>query len=162
MYDPKGPKVPSPYGVWCLEAMDAHGGWLATAADLVHFAGAITAPGGRPLLKRESVATMFAPPPEPAAIERDEAGKRVAWYGCGWMVRDLGKGRINTWHSGLFAGSSCLLVRRADGIDWAVLFNQDRTRDGRVPAEVSDPLLHDAAAVVVRWPEGVDGGKAWP
>lgn len=30
-----GKLVPRPYGAWCLEAMDAHGGWISTASDLV-------------------------------------------------------------------------------------------------------------------------------
>ena len=30
--------VPLPYGAWNLEAMDAHGGWLASAEDLLRLA----------------------------------------------------------------------------------------------------------------------------
>ena len=30
-----GEQVPLPYGAWCLEAMERHGGWVATAPDLV-------------------------------------------------------------------------------------------------------------------------------
>src|SRR5690606_271118 len=32
-----GKPVPQPYGAWYLEAMDAHGGWLASAVDLARF-----------------------------------------------------------------------------------------------------------------------------
>ena len=31
-------RSPWPYGGWYLEAMDSHGGWIASAADLVRFA----------------------------------------------------------------------------------------------------------------------------
>ena len=34
-------QVPWPYGGFCLEAMDAHGGWLASAVDLARFAAAL-------------------------------------------------------------------------------------------------------------------------
>src|SRR6185295_18883724 len=35
-----GERVPTPYGAWSLEAMDAHGGWIGSAVDLVRFASA--------------------------------------------------------------------------------------------------------------------------
>ena len=38
--------VPPAYGSFYLEAFDAHGGWLASAADLVRFAPAVD--GQRP------------------------------------------------------------------------------------------------------------------
>jgi N-acyl-D-amino-acid deacylase len=36
-----GKEVPTPYGAWCLEAMDSHGGWLASAVDLARFGAAL-------------------------------------------------------------------------------------------------------------------------
>ena len=39
-----GKPVPLPYGAWCLEAMDSHGGWIASAEDLVRFAAAFDDP----------------------------------------------------------------------------------------------------------------------
>ena len=38
--------------------------------------------------------------------------------------------KYTKWHTGLLAGSSTLLVCRADGINWAVLFNSDAGKDG--------------------------------
>ncbi|MCX7701343.1 MAG: beta-lactamase family protein [Gemmataceae bacterium] len=37
----RGPQVPTPYGAWCLESMDAHGGWVASAVDLARFGAAL-------------------------------------------------------------------------------------------------------------------------
>src|SRR5207249_712562 len=45
------PNVPWPYGGFCLESMDAHGGWIASAVDLARFASALHDPDHGPLLK---------------------------------------------------------------------------------------------------------------
>ncbi len=37
VFAPKGPHVPAPDGSFCIEAMDAHGGLIASAPDLVRF-----------------------------------------------------------------------------------------------------------------------------
>lgn len=145
--------VPLPYGAWSIEAMDSHGGWLASAVDLLRFAAAFDAPEHSPLLKPASITAMFAPP------AGADAGAPVH-YACGWRVRRLPKaGRINTWHTGMLDGSSTLLVRRHDGLDWAVLFNGHITPDGRPAAVKIDPLLHEAADQVRQWPEDDQFGE---
>jgi CubicO group peptidase (beta-lactamase class C family) len=141
-----------PYGAWCVEAMDAHGGWLASAPDLVRFASAFNDPRRGKVLKPKSMEIMFARPPGAAGREAD--GKpRDAYYACGWMVRPIGNtGGANIWHGGSLDGTSTLLVRRYDGLAWAVLFN---SRDGakkKAPADAIDSLLHQAADAVQTWP----------
>src|SRR6185436_10400107 len=65
---PGGPeKVPVPYGGFHLEAMDAHGGWIASAIDLARFAAALDDPQHSPLLRPESFTTTSAPPPPPVS-----------------------------------------------------------------------------------------------
>lgn len=120
----------SAYGAWSVEAMDAHGGWIASAPDLVRFA-----------LSADGPPEMYAPP---AGEEKAEV-----FYACGWSVRPVGE-RFNAWHTGALDGTSTLLVRRHDGLVWAVLFNQRAGKDGRDLAALIDPLVHRAAA------------KAWP
>lgn len=147
----RGEQVPLPYGGWYLEAMDAHGGWIASAPNLVRFASAL-APGHH-LLKPPTIKMMFARPEGRAGHTAKGAPKPV-YYACGWQVRELGGGRRNTWHSGYLDGTTSLLVRRFDGLDWAVLFNSDTTADGKNPTNEIDPLIHDAADEVKEWPEG--------
>jgi CubicO group peptidase (beta-lactamase class C family) len=148
-----GTRVPLPYGAWSLEAMDSHGGWLASAADLVRFASAFDAPAACKILEPQTIATMFARPDDAAG--HDAAGKpRVPYYACGWWVRPLAqRGRVNIWHTGSLPGTSTMLVRRFDGRNWAVLFNMRTARDGRRFSDKIDPLLHAAAGRVRRWPE---------
>jgi len=148
-----GRQVPQPYGAWHLEAMDAHGGWIASAIDLVRFARQFDPLVGGRILGPAGIAATFARPEGPAGF--DKAGKpKAAYYAFGWMVRPVGKrGRANTWHAGALAGSSALLGRRHDGLDWAVLFNMMHTAKGQVLAFAIDPLLHKAAAAVKVWPD---------
>ena len=148
---PNGPgKVPWPYGGFHLEAMDAHGGWIASAVDLARFAAALDDPKRSPLLKAATSRAMYAPPPPPAA--RDGTGAlKNPWYGCGWSVMPIGKDRANYWHNGSLPGTATLLVRREDGLSWAALFNQ-RSEDKKLPDGDIDPALHRAADSVGDWP----------
>lgn len=145
-----GKPVPWPYGAWCLESMDSHGGWLASAEDLVRFAAAFNHPKKCKILGPRSIETMFARPP--GAAGEDKNGKPAdAYYACGWMVRPVGRDRANTWHNGSLDGTSTLLVRRWDDLTWAVLFNSRQAKGGE-PAGLIDPLVHDAADAVKHWP----------
>jgi CubicO group peptidase (beta-lactamase class C family) len=160
-YDPgKGPNVmepqshepvPEPYGCWHLEAMDAHGGWIASAVDLVRFAGAFDDPEHCPILKPASVAAMFARPEGSGGYEADGKPK-AAYYACGWLVRPTDDGKANHWHNGSLPGTSTLLVRRHDGFTWAVLFNQ-RADESGLPYDDIDPAVHRAVDAVKEWPQ---------
>lgn len=135
-----GMTVANPYGAWCLESMDAHGGWIASAPDLVRFACAIGEPGR--VLSQPSLDQLWA---RPKYVDP----KAAAYYAFGWMVRPVGQS-MNTWHNGSLPGTSTLLVRRHDGMVWAVLFN---SRKGD-PAGKIDGLVHRAVDEVKEWPEG--------
>jgi hypothetical protein len=77
----------------------------------------------------------------------------AAWYGCGWNVRPIAEDdEANYWHSGSLPGTSTLLVRRWDGLSWAVLFNQ-RSEDKALPDGAIDGALHRAADAVADWPK---------
>lgn len=155
LYPPKvGELVPWPDGGMNVEGFEAHGGWVASAVDLVRFASAFDYGTKSPLLSAGSITEMWTRPKGAAGTEAD--GKpRAAYLGCGWMVRPVGNtGRANTWHTGLIAGTSALLVRRSDGLNWAVLFNTDANPDDKRPADLIDPLMHEAANTVKAWPAG--------
>jgi N-acyl-D-amino-acid deacylase len=153
-----GPKIgqeaPLPYGVECIETMDANGGWIASAVDLVRFAAALDDPKRCPVLSEDSIGTMLAPPP--GAVGHDPKGRpKQSYYACGWEVRPSTRqgGKYTKWHTGLLAGSSTLLVCRDDGINWAVLFNSDTGKEGKEFAGLIDPLLHKPADEIKDWPE---------
>lgn len=132
----RGRRVPIGYA-HDQEVMDSHGAWIASAADLARFAGAFSDPSSCPLLTEESVGAMWAP-------QKEQPG--AVWYGLGWQVRDVGGGRKNAWHTGLLTGgTSTIMVRRHDGLSWAVLFNTDRSgTSGETLSGLIDPLVHRA------------------
>ena len=145
-----GHKVAPPYGAWHLEAMDAHGGWIASAPDLLRFAmgcdESATVPNSKrkAFLLRPTIDEMFA---KPTGYEPKEPN---VWYGYGWSVRTTGSGTgRNTWHMGALDGTSTILVRRSDGLTWAVLFNMRKNAQGEELARLIDPLVHVAADAIL-------------
>ncbi|MFM8469135.1 MAG: serine hydrolase domain-containing protein [Limisphaerales bacterium] len=146
-------KVPWPYGGVNLEAMDAHGGWLASAVDLARFAAALRDPAKCPLLKPSSWQELHAAPPAPVSRNADGSLKE-SFYACGWSVRPAPgqPGQANYWHTGSLPGTRTLLVRRRDGLAWAVLFNQ-RQEIPNLPDAAIDPAMHRAADAVKAWPK---------
>ena len=153
VFSPALEQVPWPYGGFCLEAMDSHGGWIASVKDLARFASALEDPNHCRILKAPALRGMVEPP-APPAWRADDGTLAAAYYGCGWMVRPVGRGgKGNYWHSGSLPGTSGLLVRRWDGLSWVVLFNK-RSENPALPDTAIDSALHRAAAAVRRWPRG--------
>lgn len=144
VFDAHPGPVPRPYGGFHLEAMDAHGGWLASVRDLARLTAALDAPGAEPLLSADSLRTLRHPPSPP--VSRDGEGRLAdSYYGGGWMVRPKGEnGRANYWHNGSLPGTTALWVRRHDGVSYAALFNL-RNRNGRGRDMNIDPMLYRAA-----------------
>lgn len=80
--------------------MDSHGGWIATAGDLVRFASQLPK-----LLKPDSIRTMTT--------------AMNASYARGWNVNKV----PNWWHGGSLPGTSTIMVHTAKGMCWAGLLN---------------------------------------
>lgn len=133
-------KVAEPDGGFYLEALDAHGGWIASAPDLVRFASAVEGRGRRALLRPETIRIMTGRPAPP--VKADEPN----WYGLGWMVHSVDGGGANWFHTGSLPGTMTILVRTQDGRAWAALFNhRPASKEGvSAPAEL-DRLLWKAA-----------------
>jgi N-acyl-D-amino-acid deacylase len=138
-----GKQVPSPYGTWCLEAMDSHGGWIATASDLVRFMDAIplvsnidTLPS-IPLLSRDSIRSILTAP------DSGSAGKD-SYYGLGWTIRPGQNGSHTIWHTGSLPGTATELTRRSDGRCFAVLINSRSGAGGKNPLNDVTGAIHRA------------------
>ncbi|MCL4205780.1 MAG: beta-lactamase family protein [Pirellulaceae bacterium] len=143
---------PHPYGAWHLEAMDAHGGWIASAVDLARLAVALDHSDRCKILSDESIRTMYGRPG--GRVETDPDGTpSPVYYSCGWSNRIVAEGKFNRWHAGSLPGTTALLVRRHDGRNWAVLCNASIGKDGISLVRAVDPLIHAAAREVSSWPE---------
>jgi CubicO group peptidase (beta-lactamase class C family) len=117
--DPRWPDVPSQTGIgsgptsynaFHMRAMDAHGGWVMTSADMVRFADAVDGRSGVPaLLTPATVRRMTTRDPKVPDIG----------FGLGWELGDSG------WsHSGaLTTGTHSKLERLDNGVTWAVVYN---------------------------------------
>ncbi len=146
--------VVRPYGTWYHEALDAHGGWVASAEDMVRFARIMDHPNKDGRLAKSSVDLVHSRPTEIPLKAEEKAPK--TWYGLGWQVRSVSEGKFNAWHTGLVPGSSALLVRRNDGLIWCVLFNSHGASFAKTASSIIDPLLHKAADEVKEWPQAVE------
>jgi N-acyl-D-amino-acid deacylase len=147
---PIGEKVPLPYGAWSLETMDANGGWLASAVDLVRFGAAFDNPTSCPILSPKSIATMYARPSGVPGVEVDGN-----YPGCGWFIwlEDRHKHRAYASSNGLLVGTSSYLIRRHDEVNWAVLFNAGYGPDG-VPLMIRFRDMSSSAFDKIRnWPK---------
>ena len=128
--------VPAPYGCFNLEAHAASGGWIATAVDLLRFAACLAGEGMSPSpLSAETMATMTARPAIPRWKDTD------AYFAMGWEVRPQADGRSATRSKdGGMPGSMAFLIRRYDGIAWAVVFNSRPEEKDEFMREVKDTV----------------------
>lgn len=109
-----GQNVPWEYGGWNLEAMDAHGGWIATARDMVRLLTAVDGFTTRPdILSNSSISNMTT------------GSTQNSSYAKGWSVNSAN----NWWHTGALDGTASLWARTNSGYTWAIILNK-RVIDG--------------------------------
>lgn len=121
-----------PYGM-NVARMDAHGGWVATAADLVGVLSHMDGAASPALLAPDSVRTMTTP------------WRAKADYAHGWVVNARG----NWWHAGVLPGTTSIVVRTHSGFSWAALVNSGGPSSGLV--EPLDLLMWQMARAVKSW-----------
>ncbi len=143
--------VPRPYGAFNLEAMDSHGGWIASAVDLVRYVASLD--GRRPpaLLQPRTLRDLLGRPDILSA-----SGNEPAYYGMGWQVRPTTNGEANWWHTGSLPGTMTIMVREGQTpyhLGWAALFNL-RPQDADAFIGEVDRALWRAVRQVNAWPSG--------
>ncbi len=140
--------VPLSYGGWYHEALDAHGGWIASAADLVRFAAAFDTAAlnsSKPLLSATLVKQMFTPQ---ATI------KPGLGYGYGWLSwTPPGEASPAQTHSGALPCTAAVLLKLRGELNFAVLLNLGQAKSGAFLARGIDSKLASLAAEVKGWPE---------
>lgn len=140
--------VPISYGGWNHEALDAHGGWIASAEDLVRFAAALddaAVASSKPLLSAALVKQMFSP----HATIRAGLG-----YGYGWLSwTPAGEPSPAVTHSGALPCTTAVLLKLRGELNFAVLFNLGQAKSGEFLARGIDSKLAALAAEVKEWPQ---------
>lgn len=102
-----GKDTDNPYDMR-VHRMDAHGGWLATATDLLHFGLRVDGFASPPdILQAGTITTMMT------------ASAANTTYACGWGVDGLGTRQ----HNGLLPGTLSLLQRTDARHEWAAVCN---------------------------------------
>lgn len=128
--------VPWPYGGFNLEFMDAHGGWVASAEDLLKLICAIDRFPTRPdILSLSTINTMI----QPSAHDPN--------YAMGIGVNS----NNNWWHLGSLPGTSSEIVRNGNSqINWAILLNT-RDQNSNINAAM-DNLVWNVLPDITTWP----------
>lgn len=131
-----GKIVPWPYAGFNLEAMDSHGGWIASGEDLLKIMLSVDGFSTfEDILDPETITLMTTP------------SQQNPNYALGWGVNQSN----NWWHAGSLPGTTSLLVKTGNGYGWAVLLN---TRDASIDINSAvDVLMWNMLGDVTSWPE---------
>lgn len=134
--DGTGEQVPIYYGGNNIELLGPAGGWVASAPELIKFLTAIDGFPEQPdILKEETIMAM---------ADSDQSGKGL----FGWRGSD----NYGTWwRTGYLTGSSALMVRQQDGLNWVIMMNTSTYKHSRIHRYVSG-MMFNAVNRVHDWP----------
>jgi N-acyl-D-amino-acid deacylase len=142
-------QVPWEYGGFFLEAMAAHGAWIASPVDMMRFATTIDHESSVPdQLTPASLAAMIADPHVPSCTPTGGTMPEDPsyWYGFGLEANASG----NLWHTGSLPGTATEDVIAGNGYSWAVFTNTRSATPGE-PNSALDQHLWDPVSTVTRW-----------
>lgn len=136
-FDGSGILVPNSYGGNNMELLGAAGGWIASAPELLRFISAVDGLPGVPDILADSTFRKMCEP---------QSGFRSLY---GWRGGDR-NGTL--WRTGLLSGSTALVMRMENGLNWVVLLNASSTRRSRMHSQISR-LIFEASHKIRQWPE---------
>lgn len=134
--DGSGEIVPSHYGGNNIELLGAAGGWVASAPELCKLMTALDGfSNQRDILEKETLEMMVDP---------ELAGTGL----FGWRGQD----HYGTWwRTGYISGSTALLVRQQNGVNWVILMNTSTYKESRIQRYTSS-MMFRAVNSVKLWP----------
>jgi CubicO group peptidase (beta-lactamase class C family) len=134
--------VPWPYN-FSYSTMDSHGGWVASAIDILRFISVVDNRAAPPdILSQSSISNMIARPTPPWGATQEP------YYGMGWQVRNTPD---NWWHDGALPGTRTEMVRAGNGFTWVILCNTRAYNDSAMFSAM-DNLGWQAQTLVASWP----------
>ncbi|TDH24577.1 class A beta-lactamase-related serine hydrolase [Segetibacter sp. 3557_3] len=130
-----GQSSQNPY-IYNIARMDAHGGWIGSAKDLMKLVVAADGFNTRPdILSAASIQTMTT------------GSSANPSYGMGWMVNSSN----NWWHTGALPGTATMLARASNGFSWAILTNT-RSMDANFGNEMDQLIWRAINNPNTQWP----------
>ena len=143
-----GAIVPYAYGGFNIQNMDAHGGWIMSAVEMVRLLSNLDSPSASSaILNQTSLNRMYGLPQNyPLPYVNGNA-----YYAQGWSVINFGSGK-NVWHAGSLPGTSTMMIRSQYGYDYALFFNR-RDESGATSYTLEmDNAMWNAYSQVTQWP----------
>lgn len=135
-YDSNRDFVPKTYGGSDVKALGAAGGWISSPAEMLKLVIAVDGFDTKPdILQPESIRIMTS---------KGKSGHDM----MGWKGSD---GRGTWWRTGTLTGTSALVVRQKNGINWIVVTNTSTIRKSRIHSETSR-MMFRAIAGIDTWP----------
>ncbi|CAN5223622.1 hypothetical protein BH23BAC1_BH23BAC1_26680 [soil metagenome] len=132
-----GDFVPRTYDGSNIEGLGAAGGWIATPAQLLKIVMAIDGMNSKAdILCPETIEWM--------TTNVEQGGSPFGWRG----VDDKG----NWWRTGTLAGTSALVMRQPDGINFAVVLNSSTYTGSRFTTEINK-AMKKALSNIEEWPK---------
>lgn len=96
------------YGSFCMSTMDAHGGWVASARELISFMESLN--------EKSRINHVL----NSQTLKKMREGSDVCnKYGLGCQIGSNG----NIWHTGSLPGTSALAAQISNGASWVILLN---------------------------------------
>jgi len=135
-YDSHRDFVPKTYGGSDIKVLGAAGGWVASPAEMLKLIVAVDGFDTKPdILQPESIRLM---------TNGGKSGRNM----MGWKGTD---GHGTWWRTGTLAGTSALVVRQNNGINWIILTNTSTVRRSRIHSETSR-MMFGTVASIDTWP----------
>lgn len=136
-FDGSGDLVPLSYGGNNIELLGAAGGWLASSAELSKLIVAIDGFDSKPDILSQHIIDIMT--------ETNAGRNRL----IGWRGSD---GHGTWWRTGTLAGTSALVMRHRNEINWVVLLNTSTNKQSHIHNELSHTMFR-ALRSIEEWPE---------
>ncbi|HVZ96348.1 MAG TPA: serine hydrolase [Chitinophagaceae bacterium] len=131
-----GTYVPWEYGGFSVEAMDAHGGWIASSRDMLKLLVAVDSFPTKPDILTPAAITLMTTP-----------SANNQYYAKGWSVNPY----YNWWHTGSLDGTASEQVRTSGGYCWIIICNKRNITDANFWTDL-DNLGWNCLASTTSWP----------
>ncbi len=136
-FDGSGKLVPMTYGGNNIQLLGAAGGWIASATELIKLVVAIDGFDSKPdILSKKIIREMT------------KSNKRTKKL-IGWRGTD---GYDTWWRTGTLTGTSALVMRQRNEINWVILFNTSTDRKSKIHNDISRTMFQ-ALRHVDSWPD---------